>query len=72
MELKEDIKINKINIRTFKYHFMDASFKCCLCKKKVYADESYSNHGDRLICNKCFYMKFKSKTEARKWMNREI
>ena len=70
-ELIEDIEINKINIKTFKYMFFDASYKCCLCKKKVYTDESYSNRGDRLICSECYYSKFKNTTDARKWIDRK-
>lgn len=69
--MEEDKRINDINKRDFKIYNTYGSYKCCLCGKKVYADDSYSNQGDRLICDLCFNTKFKNRTEARKWMNRE-
>lgn len=68
--LIEDVFINDKNIKEFKRYNTSGKFRCCLCKKDVFADDSYSNQGDRLICFNCYH-KFKSCKEARKWMNRE-
>ena len=68
----EDKKINDANIKEFKRYHTQGTFHCCLCKRKVFADESYSNRGDRLICHQCHYEIFESVVDARNWMNREV
>lgn len=70
--MKENVKINRKNISTFRIFQFDTSYQCVLCKTKVYTDESYSNQGDRLICFNCYNSKFKSSKQARQWINREI
>ena len=67
----ENKGINDINKQKFKIFNTYGSYNCCLCAKKVFGDDYYSNQGDRLICDSCFNTKFKNRTEARKWMNRE-
>lgn len=71
MALKEDEKINENNIKEFNRYHMDGKYQCVLCKTKVYADESYSNRGDRLICHTCHWNVFKSVRDARNWMDRK-
>lgn len=67
---KEDKTINKKNIETFKVYRTCGEFKCCLCKRKVYADDSHSNQGDRLVCEECFHS-IGNTRKARQWINRE-
>lgn len=76
MELKENEKINKENIKYFKRYVIHDSevfrYKCVLCEKEVCVSNSASNQGDRLICMNCYYEKFDRRTfDARKWINRE-
>ena len=71
-DIKENEEINKHNISTMKIFKMNGNYQCVLCKRKVDADNSYSNQGDRLICHSCYVDKFKNLTDARRWMNREF
>lgn len=68
--IKEYKVINKKNIEEFKVFNVYGRFKCCLCKRDVYADESHSNQGDRLVCDECFH-NIGNTLEARQWINRE-
>ena len=69
--IENDI-INQENIRRFKYFGCNnQSYVCCLCGNRCFTDESFSNCGDRLICNNCYHTKFKNHREARNWIDRK-
>lgn len=67
--LIENEELNKKNKRNFRF-FTNESFNCVLCGCKCYLNESYSNKGDRLICHTCYYNKFDTSTDARRWIDR--
>ena len=70
--LVENKEINKNNIEKFKiFGCYEESYECCLCGKKTYTDESYSNCGDRLICCTCYYNNFKNIKDAMNWIRRK-
>lgn len=68
----ENKEINKSNIANFKiFGCSNLEYTCCLCGRECYTDESYSNHGDRLICYECCNTKFKTFKDARNWIDRK-
>ena len=65
-------QIEEHNIKAYKrYGNSKASIDrhiCTQCKKPVSIDESMSNKGHKLICNKCVYRVFGSMEKAYKWL----
>ena len=64
---KYDKKIDADNIKIFSIYGINESsekrYKCCLCKRPVSIDGSYSKKGHKLVCIGCLYDLFDGSVE---------
>lgn len=64
-------EIEQHNIKVYKEHGANNGGEkrhiCTQCEESVSIDESMSNKGHKLICNKCVYRVFGSVEKAYKW-----
>lgn len=71
-KIKYNKRINAKNIATFTKYGCDREedyiYKCVICESPICISYSFSNKGNRLICERCFYTHFGNAKEAFLWI----